>query len=75
MINIREFEMTLKLTWIRKLIKEDPDWSEFAEIYHIRRLCQSDENYQKEILEKTKNDFWSSVAKLLPSESMSEVVY
>ena len=54
MINIREFEMALKFTWIRKLIKGDPDWSEFADNYHIKRLCQTDENYHKELLKKKK---------------------
>ena len=61
MINIREFEKALKLTWIRKLINGSPDWSEFAYASKIDKLYQTDTIYHKIILESTENDFWHSI--------------
>ena len=61
MINIKEFDSTLKMTWIRRLIKEEPDWMEFAEYYKIDRLLYTEVNYHKTILNKCTNSFWISV--------------
>ena len=61
MLNIREFEMALKLTWIRKLIKDTPEWGEFAELFQINLLYQTDETFHQKILIKTRNEFWKSV--------------
>ena len=61
MINIREFEKALKLTWIRKLINGSPDWSEFAYASKIDKVYQTDIIYHKIILESTENDFRRSI--------------
>ena len=61
MLNIREFEMALKLTWIRKMSKETPGCDEFAELYQINVLHQTDETLHQKILVKAKNEFWKSV--------------
>ena len=61
MVNIRDFESSLKLTWIRRLISGSPDWTEFAEQYCINHLYRTDEIYHNELLTKVKNKFWISV--------------
>ena len=61
MINIKEFECTLKMTWIRRLIKEEPNWIEFAEHYKIDRLLYTKVYYHKTILNNCTNSFWISV--------------
>ena len=63
MVNIRDFESSLKLTWIRRLISGTPDWTEFAEQYCINHLYQTDEIYHSKLLIKVKNKFWHSVIK------------
>ena len=54
MLNIRDFEISLKLTWIRKLITGTQDWNEFAELYYINRLYQTDERYHEYLITKVK---------------------
>ena len=61
MINIRQFEKALKLTWIRTFKNETPDWSEFAYKCRINRLLQTDINYHNITLQKVHNQFWKSV--------------
>ena len=63
MMNIRDFEYSLKLTWIRRLITGNPVWTEFAEKYCINHLYQTDENYHHNLLSTVKNKFWHSVIK------------
>ena len=52
LMNVSPFDLSLKTTWIRKLINTDPDWSEFAECYNVHRLCQTDELYHKKLRHK-----------------------
>ena len=54
MLDINEFDMGLKLTWIRKMEKENPDWLSFAKSYKIDRLTLTDERYH-EVLYKKKH--------------------
>ena len=61
MINIREFEKSLKLTWLRKFINGTPDWSEFAYNSKIDRLFQTDSLYHQYLLKTSRNEFWHSV--------------
>ena len=61
MINIRQFEIALKLTWVRTYINGTPDWSEFACKYRIGRLLQTDVNYHNGLLNNVSNQFWRSV--------------
>ena len=61
MVNIRDFETSLKLTWIRRLISGSPDWTEFAEHYCINQLYQTDEKYHELLQTRVKNKFWLSV--------------
>ena len=61
MINIRQFEIALKLTWLRTFISDTPDWSEFAYRCKIDRLLQAEIHYHNTILKNTKNLFWKRV--------------
>ena len=61
MIDIRQFEKALKLTWLRTFVKETPDWIEFVYKYRIDRLLQTDKNYHNTIFQNTHNHFWRSV--------------
>ena len=62
MLNLKEFDKSLKITWIRKLINTSPEWEEFATIYKIERLISTDTNYHNYIIQTTCNPFWKSVA-------------
>ena len=61
MVHIRDFETSLKLTWIRRLISGSPDWTEFAEHYCINQLYQTDEKHHELLQTRVKNKFWLSV--------------
>ena len=62
MLNMKEFDKSLKITWIRKLLTTNPDWEEFAIYYKIDRLTLTDINYHKQIKNSIKNPFWKDVA-------------
>ena len=62
MLNMKEFDKSLKITWIRKLLTTNPDWEEFAIYYKIDRLTLTDINYHKQIKNFIKNPFWKDVA-------------
>ena len=61
MLNLTEFDYSLKITWLRKLLTSDPDWKEFPINYKIDRLVFTDTHYHKRILAGIKNNFWKSV--------------
>ena len=63
MVNLPNFDKSLKITWLRKLLNDTPDWIEFANHYKINRLTTTDINYHKIILRHIDNPFWKSVAK------------
>ena len=62
-IFLPNFDKSLKITWLRKLLNDEPDWIEFANHYKINRLTTTDINYHKKILRQIDNPFWKSVAK------------
>ena len=49
MLNMKEFDNSLKITWIRKILTTNPDWEEFAILYKIDRLTLTDINYHNYI--------------------------
>ena len=61
MLNLTEFDFSLKITWLRKLLTPDPDWKEFPINYKIDRLLFTDSKYHTTILSGIKNKFWKSV--------------
>ena len=61
MIELSEFDMSLKLTWVRKAISDNFEWSEFANEHQIRRLVWTGERYHSELYQRAKNPFWKSV--------------
>ena len=58
----KEFDMSLKITWIRKILTTEAEWIECANHYKVNRLIVCDIQYQKYILEKKDNIFWGDVA-------------
>ena len=61
MVNIEEFDLGLKLTWVRKTLQNDTEWKDFALEHKIDRLPLTGQNYHQEIYLKTHNPFWKSV--------------
>ena len=62
MLNMVEFDFSLKITWLRKLLTTDTDWMEFPIKYKIERMVFTEEIQHKQIIANTKNKFWKSVA-------------
>ena len=60
MINIKNFDYSLKIAWIGKL-QSDPEWIDFATHAKIDRLIWTDISYHSKLLKSTKNPFWASV--------------
>ena len=60
MINLKEFDMSLKITWLGKLHTQDSDWSEFASNYKINKIIWTGLNFH-ESLRNVHNPSWNSV--------------
>ena len=60
MINLKEFDMSLKTTWLRKLYTQNSEWSEFASHYKIDKIIWTGTNFH-ESLKHIHNPFWNSV--------------
>ena len=61
MMELSEFDMSLKLTWVRKAITDTFEWSSFADEHKIKRLVWTGERYHNELYQRGKNPFWRSV--------------
>ena len=61
MIELSEFDMSLKLTWVRKAITDTFEWSSFADEHKIKRLVWTGERYHSEFYQMGKYPFWRSV--------------
>ena len=62
MLNIKEFDGSLKITWLRRFLNDTPEWEEFANHYKVNRLLLSETNYRNVIKNKISNPFWKDVA-------------
>ena len=60
-VNINEFDMSLKLTWLRKFLQQSPEWLEFAVNYKIDRLIWTGTSYHEKLQNTTSNPFWKCV--------------
>ena len=63
LISLQEMDLGLKLTWIRKIINNNPDWLDFATMNTIDRLTVPGTNYHNLLYNRTCNPFWKSVIK------------
>ena len=63
MVDLVNFDRSLKITWLQKILPNDAEWIEFACFNKIDRLVWSGENYHQYLLENINNPFWKSVAK------------
>ena len=59
---ITEFDMSLKLTWLRKLLQQSLDWIEFAVHYKLDRLIWIGTTYHDKLQNTISNPFWKSVS-------------
>ena len=62
MLNIQEFDRSLKLTWMRKILNQTPEWAEFTKYYRIDYLLVTDTNYHAHIKKTITNPFWKDVS-------------
>ena len=60
-INIVEFDLSLKLTWVRKTLMCQSEWLHFALENKIDRLVKTGENYHQELHLAIHNPFWKCV--------------
>ena len=61
MMDLIEFDMSLKLTWVRKTLTGNFEWTGFAKEYKIDRLVWTGGMYHNELSLRTKDSFWKSV--------------
>ena len=63
MLSIQEFDRSLKLTWLRKILNSTPEWVEFAKYmyYKIDYLLVTDINYHLHVKNTLSNPFWRDV--------------
>ena len=62
-VDLVNFDRSLKITWLRKLLIGGAEWAEFACFHKINRLIWSGGIYHQHIIENTTNPFWKSVVK------------
>ena len=61
MVDISKFDQSLKITWIRKVLTGEYEWSDFARENKIDWLVKTDEKHHLTIYNSIKNPFWKSV--------------
>ena len=61
MLNIQEFDRSLKLTWMGKILNNTPEWVEFAKYYKIDYLLVTDTKYHVHVKNTLSNPFWRDV--------------
>ena len=62
MLSIHKFDRSLKITWLRRMLNNTPEWEEFAKYYKINRLLLTETKYHNQIRNKISNPFWKDVA-------------
>ena len=61
MFNLSDFDKSLKISWLQKILTQESVWKEFALKEKVDRLIWTCENYHNILLQKTNNSFWRSV--------------
>ena len=61
MIDMVDFDLSLKITWLHKLHFSHEEWEEFALSNNIDRLIWTSERYHIHLLSNVTNPFWISV--------------
>ena len=82
MINLQDFDMSLKITLLRKLTTDNPEWEEFAHYYKVDHLLWTGTKIHEQVKNATQNLFWKSVKiayakwyKILDQNNHIEVAY
>ena len=71
MIDIVEFDFSLKLTWVRKTLMGHSEWINFALENKIDRLVKTGENYHQELYLTIQNPLWKGVVMAYKKWSIS----
>ena len=61
MIDLVDFDLSLKITWLQKLHFSHEEWEEFALSNNIDRSIWTGKRYHIHLLSKVTNPFWRSV--------------
>ena len=62
MMDLMEFNVNLKIPWIRKILNSNADLLEIANYHKIDRLLTTDIKYQELMIQQIENPSWKSVA-------------
>ena len=66
MINVKAFINSLKITWIRRLIRSKSGWVNITdELINIEKLCLCGKEFIENLINKITNPFWIDVLKAL----------
>ena len=66
MINVKAFINSLKITWIRRLIRSKSGWVNITdELINIEKLCLCGKDFIENLINKITNPFWIDVLKAL----------
>ena len=59
--NLKIFDHTLKLSWLKRIAILEEGWVEFPEKYGIRKMLKYGEEYPHKIKAKIHNKFWKDM--------------
>ena len=62
MLSIQEFDRSLKLTRMRKILNYTTEWVEFIKYYKIHYLLVTDTNYHVHVKNAISDPFWRDVS-------------
>ena len=65
MINVKAFINSLKITWIRRLIRSKSGWVITDELINIEKLCLCGKDFIENLINKITTPFWIDVLKAL----------
>ena len=63
MMNLRIFDLSLKLSWFKSLMYQSYVWAEFPTQYRIMDTLKYGDLFPKEIIHNIKNKFWKDVVR------------
>ena len=67
MVNIINFEQSLKTKWLKKILHSDEVWTLIPKCYNIENVAKYGTNFYKLLLPVINNHFWKSVTVTLHS--------
>ena len=65
MTNLRVFDASLKLSWLKRLNNQTKGWSEFPIHYRILDTLKYGDLFPKQVLDNIKNKFWKDMVRCI----------